>query len=81
MAPKSIKSYFLNEKSHKSGYCREDQIEKNATVPNQIEQENASEAKQHRIDGDAHKNHNDIKASQHGKNASKKNPRGLVQGI
>ena len=36
IAQKSIKTYFLKGKAHESGNCREDQIEKNATVPKHI---------------------------------------------
>ena len=54
MAQKSIRTYFLKGKAHESGGdCKEDQNEKNATAPKQIEQENASEAKQPRMEGNA----------------------------
>ena len=46
IAQKSIKTYFLKGKAHESGNSREDQIEKNATAPKHIVQENTSEAKQ-----------------------------------
>ena len=76
MTQTSIKTYFLKGKAHESGNCREDQIEKNATAAKQIEQENASEAKQPRMEGDAHKNLNETsemsskQANIHGENAS-----------
>ena len=54
MAQKSIKTFFLKGKGHESGDCKEDQNEKKyATALKQIEQENASEAKQPRMDRNA----------------------------
>ena len=54
MAQKSIKRFFLKGKVHQSGDCKEVQnLKKNATALKQIEQENASEAKQPRMDGNA----------------------------
>ena len=85
MAQKSIKTYFFKGKSTHIGELQRGSNSKNATASKQIEQENASESKQPRMDGDAQKNHNEpsemsSKQANRGKTRLK-NPRGLVQGI